>query len=114
MAIRFYGLSTRSKIGIIALGTVAVVVVVVLVVVGLALLLGLSALGVVLAIGASVYRKLTGRSLFRRRGTARQRMDAALEVFPHGDETVLPGHRMQKAERSQLLPDTQDDRPTDP
>lgn len=92
MAFHFYELRTKSKMGIIVLSTIAVVAGGFLIVLGLTILLGLSALVATLAIGASIYRKLTGYSLFRRRGAAPRRLDEALEVFPHPDETTLLKH----------------------
>lgn len=99
-----YRLNTRSKLSIILLIAAAIFVGGVLLVLGITLLLALSALGAVVALGAGLYRRLTGRSLFRRRAVP-QRMDSALEVFPPQEHTTVSGQMESTRMEHKLLPD---------
>ena len=96
MDVRFYRLKTRSKIGVIALGALAVVIGGVFLIFGLTLLIGLSLLGIVLAVSARIYRKLTGRSPFPWKGAVGQHRASSLEVFSPEDQKLLSRNQDQQ------------------
>ena|SRR5687767_4361083 len=90
---RSYQLSVRSRAGAIALGIAVVVIGIVVIVSGIALLIGVALIGVILAGGAILLRKLFGERtpppVRRTRGPG---FDPALEVFPpasHGTQSQL-------------------------
>lgn len=82
--------SMGSKLGAVVLGTALLVVVGVFLAFGFVLLLGLAAAGLLLGIGAALFRRLTGRPPQQSRVTSRHGLDPALEVAPPPDPSVQP------------------------
>jgi hypothetical protein len=81
--IRTFGLRVRSRAGALALGLAALAVGGVFLAFGLALLLGLGAIGLALIAAAALYRRLTGRGpLIPRAGRSAAGLDPSMEVFP--------------------------------
>lgn len=82
-----FHLSTRSRVGAVALAAGVIVVGGVLVVVGLTALLGLLTLGVIAGTGLAVYRRVRGggSSIPRPPLTRTKGLDPTLEVFPPED-----------------------------